>query len=148
MRVNFKARWLMASLMVLPGASFAQQSPIPASNAVASEMTDCSQGCTIITCDQTNCAVNVFDSAGWSISANYPTPSSLKSATNRSHPVRQELATAQKGNAASASSGGELVLSPTSAELQYAKVCKADADNACSFYTVGVKGAMLLKPAS
>jgi hypothetical protein len=138
MRTALQIAYIASLLSLAPNIGSAMDSP--------ASITDCSRGCTIVTCDTSTCAINIFEESRWSIAATYPTPSSLKEGARNAAPVRKQR---ESGARTLPSSPAEaFVLAPTSAEHQYAKVCASKEADKCAIYSVGVKGALLLEPST
>ncbi len=89
-------------------------------------MTNCSTGCTIITCNATICTVNYCDYSGCRVVGHYNRP---KSDALQAHPVAKT---------ANGSASG--TLSASDASLQFAMAC-SEAAHDCRMYAVKPDGA-------
>ena len=117
------------------GAALAVLYSTAMANPAPTQVTDCTNGCTVIACNAETCAVNVYGEKGWHIAATYKNPSPKREAGE----ARYELWPSTAGKAPPP---GNVVLAPSDANNQRAKVCKATASDDCSIYTVSVDGAV------
>lgn len=118
------------------GAAFAVLLSPALAVADESQVTDCTEGCTVITCDAAKCAVNVFDKRVWHIAATYgvPTPN------EEPRQARYEW----KGSPEDSPAPSTAVVASTDANNQLAKVCNASARSECTIYRISVDGAVEL----
>ncbi|WP_395648787.1 hypothetical protein [Thermomonas sp.] len=121
--IGFCAMLLLLSLFLSSPPAAAQTSPNPPGTG---PVTNCSTGCTIITCNATMCTVNYCDYSGCRVVGHYNRP---KSDALQAHPVAKT---------ANGSASG--TLSASDASLQFAMAC-SEAAHDCRMYAVKPDGA-------
>ena len=110
---------------VLPLQSSAQTNPTPPGTG---PVTNCSNGCTVITCNATTCTVNYCDYSGCRVVGEYPRPTQPQNILGSTNPV-----------AASSKHAPGSTLSPTDARLQLVTACSS-ANGDCRVYAVKPEG--------
>lgn len=118
------------------GAAFAVLLSPALAVADASQVTDCTEGCTVITCDAAKCAVNVFDKKVWHVAATYEAP------TPNEEPRQARYE--RKGSPEDTPAPSTAVVATTDANNQLAKVCSPTAGSECTIYKISVDGAFEL----
>ena len=117
--------WFAAILSLGSPAARAQTSPSPLRTG---PVTNCSTGCTIITCNASTCTVHYCDTSGCKAVGSYPRPRQ----TNR-----------VSGPPAVFPTGQAETLSPSDAPLQFATACSKNGRD-CMMWAVKPEGASFI----
>jgi hypothetical protein len=117
-------------LLLLPQQSTAQTNPAPPGTG---PVTNCSTGCTIITCNASTCTVTYCDYSGCKTVASYPRP--VTSQNKLQSPVTFSGTTKHYKDTGN--------LSPTDASLQFATACSKTGRD-CRVWVVKPEGASYL----
>ena len=119
-----------AALLLLPHQSVAQNNPTPPSTG---PITNCSNGCTIITCNATTCTVHYCNYSGCREVSTYPRPDETRNVVGSSVTRSKSIH----------STTGTDKLSDTTAPVQFATAC-AKSGLACRMWVVKPEGSALL----